>query len=143
MFEVQVLSDGVNFALQGIATQSSTRNGDEIRFAAAHAIDDDTATFSHTETGAGAWWELDLQASIGIQSVKILNRYCGGASDTTSECLCRLSNATLELYDVSNNLVDTRYLGDTCGITTVLQEFTSCKNGFLLEDASCSVGLFL
>jgi hypothetical protein len=55
MFEVQVLSDRVNIALQGIATESSTRNVDEIRFAAAHAIDDDTATFSHTEMKAGAW----------------------------------------------------------------------------------------
>jgi hypothetical protein len=66
MFEVQVLSDRVNIALQGIATESSTRNVDEIRFAAAHAIDDDTATFSHTEMKAGAWKELDLQASIDL-----------------------------------------------------------------------------
>jgi hypothetical protein len=125
MYEVQVLSNDANVALSGTAVQSSTYNGNVGTFGASRAIDGNAATFSHTQVGnPGEWWELDLQSTTGIESIRILNRGCN--KPTNDECLCRLSDAVLHLYDSSGEIVSARNIGDTCNLFTLVENFDSC-----------------
>jgi hypothetical protein len=124
MFEVQVISGGPNIALSGTASQSSTFKDNEVKFGASKAIDNDNSTFSHTYLGVGAWWQVDLQGLFDIESVVILNRYCGQQDPTG--CLCRMSGAELKLYDDSGGLLEARRLGNTCGELLLVESFASC-----------------
>ena len=128
MFELQVLESGTNVALQGSVRQSSAFNGNSARFGPENAIDNDVSTFSHTKNEFGSWWEVDLRELVGIQSIRILNRYCGSDTSDPHNCLCRISNAEIYLYDDHNDTVATRVLGDTCGEHIVLEEFISCTS---------------
>ncbi len=79
--EVEVLGEGKNLALKGMARQSSTAfEGD-----AARAIDGITNgnyyeanSTTHTNTGDEPWWEVDLGESVAIDDVRIWNRTDGG-----------------------------------------------------------------
>lgn len=123
MYEVQILSNDTNVALTGIAIQSSTYNDNVAQFGASKAIDGNAVTFSHTKVGSpGEWWELDLQSTTGVESIRILNKGC----PSTPVCLCRLTGAVIHLYDSSENLVSTRNIGDTCNVDTVLENFDTC-----------------
>jgi osmotically-inducible protein OsmY len=116
IFEVEVYSSGANVALSGTASQSSTLNA----FAAGKAIDGGSSTFSHTNDSS-AWWEVNLNGSVDISSIVIKNRWCGDENDTKG-CLCRLSSATLALYE-NGSIVATRALGDTCNELVVSVTF--------------------
>ena len=128
MFELQVLATGTNFALQGKVDQSSVFKGNQDKFGPENAIDNDVSTFSHTELIFGSWWEIDLQQLVSVQSIHILNRYCGSDTSDPHDCLCRMSNAEIYLYNDYNDTVATRVLGDTCGEQIVLEEFVSCTS---------------
>lgn len=113
MFEVQVYSSGINVATKKSSSQSSTLNN----FGASLAVDGKNNTFSHTNvaaSGGTVWWKVDLGKEFHVESVTILNRWCGSSSDP-SGCLCRLSFATLFLIDSKGAIVATQSFGDTCG----------------------------
>eukprot|EP00804_Cyclotella_cryptica_P004539 CCRYP_006893-RC/>CCRYP_006893-RC protein AED:0.59 eAED:0.42 QI:0/-1/0/1/-1/0/1/0/555 len=124
MFELQAYSlSGVNVAMQGSASQSSTY-GDRQKFAADMAIDGNNSTFSHT-TGSDAFWEVDLKGAVDIGKVLVLNRWCQSELDPKG-CLCRLSYATLTLLDQNDSIVATKTFGNTCGLLVIDEPFASC-----------------
>ena len=126
MFEVQVLSNGNNVALEGTSSQSSTfMNAD--KYAASRANDGNNSTFCHTNSQPDSWWEIELKDSFEVDSITVFNRYCGADSSDSPGCLCRLSNAIFELYDESNNLVASSSLGDTCSQVFISKVF-SCES---------------
>ena len=112
IFEVKVFSSGNNIAVGKPSRQSSTLN----YFVASRAVDGKLNTFSHTNvatSGSPVWWEVNLENEFPIESVTILNRWCGSPVDP-NHCLCRLSNATLSLIDSNGVIVGTQNTGDTC-----------------------------
>ncbi|KAL3781625.1 hypothetical protein HJC23_002002 [Cyclotella cryptica] len=130
MFEVEVISSGVNVALGKSATQSSmlisnsttASQGFIARFAT-DAVDGDMTTFSHTND-ANPWWMVDLEGMFLIESISILNRWCVDSSDPTG-CLCLLSNATLVLFDEHGTIAAMDDIGNTCGLSTLDLDMSS------------------
>jgi hypothetical protein len=120
LFELKALSSDTNVALQGTATQSSNWGR---RFRASNAIDGREWTFSHTND-SNAWLEVDLDSPKLLEKVEIVNRYCGDKSDSAG-CLCRLSKAKLLLLDKDGKVLATRQFGNTCGVLTISEPFTS------------------
>lgn len=112
IMEVRVISNGVNVAIGKPAEQSSSYirpNGEVIK--ASLAVDGDLSTFSHTNlSDSSAWWSVDLQRLIPVESVLIANRYCS----TNPECLCRLSHAVVQVMDDQDVVIAEEPLGDTC-----------------------------
>jgi putative heme-binding domain-containing protein len=93
--EVEVISDGINLARKGKATQSSTSNGGD----ASKAIDGNKSpTFgdggqTHSAEGTdNPWWELDLGSEAVIESIIIYNRADGALGS-------RLNNFTVKVLD--------------------------------------------
>jgi putative heme-binding domain-containing protein len=93
--EVEVISDGINLARKGKATQSSTSNGGD----ASKAIDGNKSpTFAdggqtHSAEGTdNPWWELDLGSEAVIESIIIYNRADGALGS-------RLNNFTVKVLD--------------------------------------------
>jgi hypothetical protein len=122
MFELQVISAGLNVAVGKDATQSSDFKG-KAMFAASKAVDDKVNSFSHTgRSECGVWWEVDLGDSFPIESIKILNRYCEDKSDQHG-CLCRLSHAAILLLGDDGKWVDAVLTGNTCGVLEVEHVF--------------------
>lgn len=127
MFELQVLSSGNNAALEGTPSQSSTfRNAD--KFAASKANDGNNSTFCHTDPASNSWWEVELNESVEVDSITIFNRYCGADSADPSGCLCRLSNAFVELYDETDSLVASSSLEDMCSQVFITKVFSQCES---------------
>eukprot|EP00804_Cyclotella_cryptica_P022200 CCRYP_011645-RA/>CCRYP_011645-RA protein AED:0.16 eAED:0.55 QI:187/0/0.5/1/1/1/2/0/352 len=124
VFEVHAYSLGANVAAGKVATQSSTYNGNS-RFLAGSAVDGKENTFSHTAgTDKASWWEVDLGGMLPIESVKIVNRWCGSSSDPT-DCLGRLSHSALVLFDDEGKWVGTTLLGVMSGVHEFEHDFTS------------------
>eukprot|EP00956_Cyclotella_meneghiniana_P005579 scaffold7169_cov76-Cyclotella_meneghiniana.AAC.11 len=113
MFEVQVFSGNNNIALGMPATQSSTFAGDNGRFGASKAVDGVSSSMSHTKSGANQWWEVELDQSISVpvDSLTIMNRWCGDPSDSNANCLYRMSDAPVYLYDEFGSVAWTASLG--------------------------------
>jgi hypothetical protein len=120
--QVQVFSNGVDVALQGTASQSTTFRNNTNTYGAGNAIDNKTTTFSHTTSGVGQSWKVVLQNEVTIESVKITNRVVS----TNADIACRLSGANLTLYDAAGNLVANMTLPDTCSSSVIEEEFASC-----------------
>ena len=113
MFEFQVFSSGKNVASGKSSRQSSTFKD----FEASLALDGRVDTFSHTNvasSGIPVTWEVDLGGDFPIDTVRVLNRSCGGSNDPNG-CFCRLSKATLFLMDNAGAVLATQSFGDTCG----------------------------
>eukprot|EP00804_Cyclotella_cryptica_P019493 CCRYP_006643-RF/>CCRYP_006643-RF protein AED:0.13 eAED:0.13 QI:170/0.76/0.85/1/0.61/0.71/14/191/939 len=119
VFEVEVYSAGVNVAQGKIATQSSTLNS----FAASRAVDGIRNSFSHTNDNSFSWWKVDLGSAFSIESVNIVNRWCGNPSDKNG-CLCRLSHTILSLFDENGKWVTSFSLDDTCGKLELTKSFS-------------------
>jgi hypothetical protein len=119
LFELEVFtSSGINIAQGKSASQSSTYVAASGKtFPASNVVDGVTSTFSHTNDING-WLEVDLGSSFDISSVNILNRWCKSPSDP-SNCLCRLSNATLSLVDDLDAEIELVTIGNTCGQLTL------------------------
>jgi hypothetical protein len=117
------LSSGINIAPGKSSSQSSTFKS----FGASLAVDGKMNTFSHTNvasSGSPVWWTVDLGAELPVESVTVMNRWCGSSSDP-SGCLCRLSYATLFLIDSNGDIVATQSVGDTCGeLELLLDDFS-------------------
>ena len=93
-----------------MAIQSSTLKAMD----ASKAVDGKDDTFSHTTSESKfSWWQVDLGGSFPIESVTILNRYCGSPSDPNG-CLCRLNHAVMTFFDESGQWVATTSVGNTC-----------------------------
>jgi hypothetical protein len=71
---------------------------------------------SAQEGDPAPWLQIDLPASYEARRIVIHNRGCGGVND---QCLCRLSQANLLLYDGSGAVVSSISTGDTCGKATL------------------------
>jgi hypothetical protein len=96
-----------------MATQSTTFKNNS-KFLADNAVDGLTSTFSHTDLAdILATWEVDLGQEFPITSISVLNRWCVDMNDGPG-CLCRLSGATVDLLDASNNVVASSSFGNTC-----------------------------
>ena len=97
---------GVNLALFGVATQSSTRSGG----LAERAIDDDTngvysgASVTSTSDEPDAWWEVELAEVSDINEIIIYNR--------TDCCTNRLSEFSVTVLDENDNAVWAEYFSD-------------------------------
>jgi hypothetical protein len=127
MFELQVISTGVNVAFGKDATQSSDFKG-KAMFAASKAVDDNENSFSHTgRSECGVWWEVDLEDSFPIESIKILNRWCQDQCDSAG-CLCRMSHAAISLLDDDGKWIDAALTGNTCGDLKVEHEFEASSD---------------
>jgi hypothetical protein len=107
----------INVAKGKSATQSSTFKS----FKANLAVDGDVTTFSRTRDSA-TWIEIDLGDEYHVHSVIVLNRWCEVVKDSPA-CLCRLSGAKLSLMVEDGNVISMRYIGDTCGVAQVVEEF--------------------
>ncbi|HEV8379177.1 MAG TPA: PVC-type heme-binding CxxCH protein, partial [Tepidisphaeraceae bacterium] len=99
--EVQVISDGMNIAPSGKATQSSTSNGGD----ASKAIDGNTnglfgaGSQTHTvENERNPWWELDLGGDRSIEAIVIWNR-----TESSGIYAKRLDNFTLTISDSNHH----------------------------------------
>ncbi|MEZ6013865.1 MAG: DUF1553 domain-containing protein [Planctomycetota bacterium] len=93
--EVEVLDgDGVNVALRGVASQSST----DFQGPAAHAIDGDTsgafddASVTHTRTEADPWWQVELEHATRVTAIHIWNR-------TDGDLEARLEGLRVVMFD--------------------------------------------
>ena len=106
MFELQVLSEGVNVALNKTASQSSTLGNKT----ASLAVDGSETTFSHTNE-INDFWEVDLGGTFPTEFVNIKNRWCSNSSDSNG-CLCRLLGATLSLMNEQSVVVLTKSIGN-------------------------------
>jgi hypothetical protein len=128
MFELQAFSSGtnMNIALSGSAIQSSTLHN-ATKFAASNAIDGNSLSFSHTDDNAHAYWEVDLGAMFDLESVIIMNRWCGDKSDP-NRCLCRLTSASVMLLDDNDSTIADKTLGNTCGELIISESFASSCN---------------
>jgi hypothetical protein len=119
VFEIEIYSAGINVAKGKMATQSSTLN----TFNATNAVDGKQKSFSCTNDKAYSWWKVDLGESYPIESVKIVNRWCGNPDDSKG-CLCRLSHAILSLFDERGQWVATASIGDACGELQLTHSFS-------------------
>ncbi|RED94621.1 putative secreted protein (Por secretion system target) [Marinoscillum furvescens DSM 4134] len=96
-----------NLALQGSATQSTSRANDGF---ASNAIDGDTngvfasGSVSHTTTQDNPWWQVDLGGKYFIDRLIIYNR--------TDCCSNRLSNFTVAILDEADHVVFTENPAD-------------------------------
>lgn len=111
MYEFRVISSGANVAEGKTAIQSSTMKN---KFPASYAVDGNANTFSHTKSAGYNWFQVDLENSFVIESVEIVNRWCGNKNDAKG-CLCRLSHAVLSLYGDTEEWITTVSLGSMCG----------------------------
>jgi hypothetical protein len=121
MFEVEVISSGLNIALGKAANQSSTLIENTVPRLASNAVDGDLTSYSHTDCD-DPWWVVDLGELVPIELVTIMNRWCDSPSDEAG-CLCRLSNATLSLLDEQEDVIQLKMIGDTCGVEELNFEF--------------------
>jgi hypothetical protein len=99
--EVEVMSDGVNIARKGKASQSSVSNGGE----PSRAIDGNrsgeygSGSQTHTQEGTiNPWWELDLGGEFPIDTVVVYNRTDGNLGG-------RLSNHTIKVLDSARKVL--------------------------------------
>jgi azurin/glucose/arabinose dehydrogenase/type 1 glutamine amidotransferase len=101
--EVEIISDGVNVAPKGTATQSSTANGGE----ATRAIDGNTngsfaaGTQTHSnENELNPWWEVDLGGARSIESITVWNR-----TEDGGQFVSRLDGFDLNVLDDARTVV--------------------------------------
>ena len=112
------------------------------KFGASRAIDGKLWSFSHT-TWRNAWLEIDLQGLYPIDSVEIANRWCRDYTDPKN-CLCKLSNVNLLLFDEKGDVVAAKSLGNTCNAPTVSIEFNDvCPPPVSDHNFLCDSSMFM
>jgi len=129
MFEFQAYSNGLNVAIHGTASQSSSFISSEV-LDASKAIDGDFLSYSQTND-ASATWEVDLDQSREIGSVMIVNKDCGNSTANDElDCACRM-NSNLLLLDESEEVLTTLFFSDSCNQKTIFENFDKiypCSN---------------
>lgn len=110
--EVQAFtSDGVNVALKGTASQSTTAHGGE----ASRGIDGDTSGLwgrngvTHTAKHNGnKWWKVVLDQSYPVVTIKVYNR--------RDCCSTRLNGAVLTARDSSGKILASKTLSSSTSV---------------------------
>jgi hypothetical protein len=131
IYELEILDPaGTNIAIGKAASQSSTYHCDGASCVAINAIDGNMTTLSHTNSwydgdDSNPWLNIDLGTSSKVQKIVIHNRWCDDVDDNY-QCLCRLSNANVLLYDGSGSVKSSFSVGDTCGEATL--EYDLCTS---------------
>ena len=99
--EVEVISGGVNIALQGKATQSSTWAGGDASKAIDGNLDGRCSqnAVAHTQTEADPWWMLDLGGNHKIDQIIIYPR------TDASRALTRIQGVLITLTDGTGKTV--------------------------------------
>jgi glucose/arabinose dehydrogenase len=103
-----------NVALTGTASQSDTAHGG----AASRAIDGNTSgvwsdgSITHTSGAVGDLWQVELDADYDVSSLNIYNR--------TNCCSARLSDYTVTVLDVNENILWTSTQTSQAGSPTTL-----------------------
>lgn len=142
MFEFMAIDfAGSDVAFRKTATQSTTFKNSS-KFSAAQAVDGAMGTFCHTDLADySASWTVDLGSSgFKINSVSVFNRYCIDAQDAPM-CLCRLTNATVELLNHTNDVVGSANFGNTCGDLNPVIDFSPCVVSDVLRAIDCQFSL--
>eukprot|EP00956_Cyclotella_meneghiniana_P043671 scaffold282694_cov228-Cyclotella_meneghiniana.AAC.1 len=116
MREVRVFSNGVNVAIGKNATQSSDLDSTAV---ASKAVDDKWRTYSSTGDDCSTWWQVDLEESLPIDKVIIVNRKC----QDDPECACKNSFATVSLLDDNGEWVDAKVHGNSCDKGWLVRHF--------------------
>ncbi|MBT4693790.1 MAG: DUF1549 domain-containing protein, partial [Planctomycetaceae bacterium] len=98
--EIRVFSNGSNVAMQGVAKQSSTGFGGEVKRANDGDTDGnyDAGSVTHTEIEDNPWIEIELNAAVAIDSISIWNR-------TDNDLQKRLDGFELSILDEQRDLV--------------------------------------
>ena len=124
--------NGADLTTGKTATQTSTFKNNIDRFGPANAVDGDSVSFMHTDSGdvdPNPVWTVELGLNSEVSLVTISNRYCGDITDA-SDCLGRLSNAIVELLDSEDTVVGSQSLGDTTGALSPFLDFNMCVSRF-------------
>ena len=114
--EVQAMSEGVNVALKGTATQSSTAFGGEAKRAVDGNTDGDyfkSQSVTHTEVSDNPWWEVDLGAEKELSEIILWGRTDGGL-------FSRLDGVKVLLLDAARKPVYTRTLSKAPAVSEKL-----------------------
>ena len=125
---------GADLTADKTATQSSTLNNNFDRFGAANAVDGDSVSFMHTDSGdvdPNPVWTVELGLNSEVSLVTISNRYCGDITDV-SNCLGRLSYAIVELLDSEDTVIGSKTFGDTTGALSPFLDFNTCVSRFYI-----------
>jgi mono/diheme cytochrome c family protein len=98
--EIEVFSKGSNIALQGVAKQSSTGFGGEVKRANDGNTDGryDAGSVTHTEIEDNPWIEIELKEAMAIDSISIWNR-------TDNNVQKRLDGFEISILDAQRDLV--------------------------------------
>lgn len=133
--EIEIYSlGGTNVALGKTAIQSSTLRS----FLASHAIDGNTNSFSHTNDSSPVW-EIDLGRVFFIDSIRIMNRYCGRDTSDPIGCLCRLSHAVLSIFGEDRQWIASTSIGNTCDKLEWMYSFSEYgSHGFGIDSLADS-----
>lgn len=105
--EVQVISQGLNIAPKGKASQSTT----DFNGPAELAIDGNTngdflrKSVTHTAISDAPWWEIDLQTAVPVEKIIVWNR-------TDNNLQSRLADFTITLLDEQRNEVSSRTVAE-------------------------------
>ena len=102
-----------------IVTQGKTYQGNEDKYAAAHAIDKDLSTRAATETGEGAGWlRIEFGKTFFINKVVIYYRFFTNWYDSSEDCAQSESDFR-SCVDTDNNVDLSVYQGEakqkSCG----------------------------
>jgi hypothetical protein len=140
---VPASADLVNLALNKTATQVSTAWGQDPYtpsysgyLYASRAVDGDLNTISHTESAAGAWWQVDLGDTYDIKQIDIYNRLISDygsrivpsdvtiiANNTvvwTAHITTGLDYYTWAVPDIAGQIVRVQLTGDSQGLGNML-----------------------
>ena len=105
--EVQVISQGLNIASKGKASQSTT----DFNGPAELAIDGNTngdflaKSVTHTAISDAPWWEIDLQSAVPVEKIIVWNR-------TDNNLQSRLADFTITLLDEQRKEVSSRTVAE-------------------------------
>ena len=81
---------------------------------ASYAVDGTLTTFSSTSSNDNSGWLMvDLVEDTPLKYIMIENRNC--PQENVSQCLCRLSYASVQILDEQDNVIDEQRLGGMCG----------------------------
>ena len=117
MREVRVFSSDINVATGKNATQSSDLDSS---LDASKAVDGKWRSWSSTgPDSCSGWWELDLGELLPVEKVIIVNRKCSDSE----KCSCKLSHASIVLFDDEGEVVAIKNTRDTCEKGWIVSKF--------------------
>ena len=106
--EVQVISQGLNIAAKGKASQSSTDFDGPPQLAIDGNTDGDylKKSVTHTAISDSPWWEIDLQTEVPVEKIVLWNRTDGNTQS-------RLADFTITLLDAQRQEISSRNVAES------------------------------